>query len=73
MLDLVRRLKDDGVAVILISHSMDHVMAVADRAVVMRRGRTVGETVPTADNHEQTRGLDRRCHRRPSGVTRPAV
>jgi ABC-type sugar transport system ATPase subunit len=39
------------VAVILISHSMDHVMAVADRAVVMRRGRTVGETVPTAENH----------------------
>ena len=53
MLDLVRRLKDDGVAVILISHSMDHVMAVADRAVVMRRGRTVGETVPTAENHAQ--------------------
>ena len=53
VLDLVRRLKDDGVAVILISHSMDHVMAVADRAVVMRRGRTVGETVPTAENHAQ--------------------
>ena len=53
VLDLVRRLKDDGVAVILISHSMDHVMAVADRAVVMRRGRTVGEAAPTADNHGQ--------------------
>jgi ABC-type sugar transport system ATPase subunit len=53
VLDLVRRLKEDGVAVILISHSMDHVMAVADRAVVMRRGRTVGETVPTAENHAQ--------------------
>jgi ABC-type sugar transport system ATPase subunit len=51
VLELVRRLKEDGVAVILISHSMDHVMAVADRAVVMRRGRTVGETVPTAENH----------------------
>jgi D-xylose transport system ATP-binding protein len=53
VLDLVRRLKAGGVAVILISHSMDHVMAVADRALVLRRGRTVGETVPTADNHEQ--------------------
>jgi ABC-type sugar transport system ATPase subunit len=53
VLDLVRRLKDDGVAVILISHSMEHVMAVADRAVVMRRGRTVGEIVPTAENHAQ--------------------
>ena len=38
---------------ILISHSMDHVMAVADRAVVLRRGRTVGELVPSSDNLEQ--------------------
>jgi ABC-type sugar transport system ATPase subunit len=53
VLDLVRRLKDGGVAVILVSHSMDHVMAVADRALVLRRGRTVGETVPTPDNHAQ--------------------
>jgi ABC-type sugar transport system ATPase subunit len=53
VLDLVRRLKADGVAVILISHSMDHVMAVADRAVVLRRGRVVGETTPDAENHEQ--------------------
>jgi len=53
VLDLVRRLKDDGVAVILISHSMDHVMAVADRALVLRRGRAVGETVPNPENHEQ--------------------
>jgi ABC-type sugar transport system ATPase subunit len=53
VLDLVGRLKANGVAVILVSHSMDHVMAVADRAVVLRRGRTVGETVPTAANHGQ--------------------
>ena len=53
VLDLVRRLKDDGVAVILISHSMDQVMAVADRALVLRRGRAVGQTVPTAENHGQ--------------------
>src|SRR5207244_8359233 len=42
VLDLIRRLRDDGVAVILISHSMDHVMQVADRAMVMRRGRKIG-------------------------------
>ncbi|MEP6658801.1 MAG: ATP-binding cassette domain-containing protein [Acidimicrobiales bacterium] len=53
VLELVRRLKADGVAVVLVSHSMDHVMAVADRAMVLRRGRSVGETVPTAENHEQ--------------------
>ncbi len=53
VLDLVRRLKDDGVAVVLISHSMDQVMAVADRALVLRRGRAVGATTPTAENHAQ--------------------
>jgi ABC-type sugar transport system ATPase subunit len=56
VLDLVRRLRDDGVAVILISHSMDHVMEVADRAIVLRRGRKVGETVPTAENQNQLVG-----------------
>lgn len=56
VLDLVRRLRGDGVAVILISHSMDHVMEVADRAIVLRRGRKVGETVPTAENQNQLVG-----------------
>jgi ABC-type sugar transport system ATPase subunit len=32
---------------------MDHVMEVADRAVVMRRGRTVGEVVPSAETYTQ--------------------
>jgi ABC-type sugar transport system ATPase subunit len=53
VLDLVRRLQHDGVAVILISHSMDHVTDVADRAIVLRRGRQVGETVPTLENQAQ--------------------
>jgi D-xylose transport system ATP-binding protein len=49
VLDLITRLRDDGKAVIVISHAMDHVIAVADRAIVMRRGRKVGELVPTAE------------------------
>jgi ABC-type sugar transport system ATPase subunit len=43
VLDLILRLRDEGCAVIVISHAMDHVMEIADRAVVMRRGRVVGE------------------------------
>ena len=43
VLDLILRLRDEGKAVIVVSHAMDHVMEVADRAVVMRRGRKVGE------------------------------
>ena len=50
VLDLILRLRDEGCAVIVISHAMDHVMELADRAVVMRRGRVVGEEVPTPAN-----------------------
>ena len=50
VLDLILRMRDEGCAVIVISHAMDHVMEIADRAVVMRRGRVVGEEVPTAAN-----------------------
>ena len=45
MLDLIVRLRDEGKGVVVISHAMDHVIEVADRAVVLRRGRKVGELV----------------------------
>jgi ABC-type sugar transport system ATPase subunit len=53
VLDLIRRLRDEGRAVIVISHAMDHVIEIADRAAVMRRGRKVGEEVPHADNRQR--------------------
>jgi len=53
VLDLILRLRDEGRALIVVSHAMDHVMEVADRAVVMRRGRKVGELVPSAETHSQ--------------------
>jgi ABC-type sugar transport system ATPase subunit len=48
VLALVRTLRDQGVPVVLISHNLQDVFAVADRIVVMRRGRVVGERL-TAD------------------------
>ncbi len=38
VLDLIRRLRDTGVAVILISHRMPDVFSVCERVVVLRRG-----------------------------------
>ena len=52
VLDLVRRLPESGVAVLLISHNLEHVAQVAHRAVVLRNGRLAGEAAPTEDNHE---------------------
>jgi ABC-type sugar transport system ATPase subunit len=53
VLDLIRRLRGEGRAVVVISHAMDHVMEVADRALVMRRGRRVGELVPSEGSRER--------------------
>ncbi|MCL2780239.1 MAG: ATP-binding cassette domain-containing protein [Actinomycetia bacterium] len=41
VLDLVKRVRDRGVGVVFISHSMPHVMAVADEIQVLRLGRRV--------------------------------
>jgi ABC-type sugar transport system ATPase subunit len=43
VLALVRTLREHGVGVIIISHNLQDVLDVADRVVVMRRGRAVGE------------------------------
>ncbi|HKI57066.1 MAG TPA: ATP-binding cassette domain-containing protein [Trueperaceae bacterium] len=43
VLDLIRRLRDRGIPVILISHTMHDVFAVSDRIVVLHRGRKVAE------------------------------
>lgn len=53
VLDLIHRLRDQGKAVVVISHAMDHVMDVADRAMVMRRGRKVGEVSPTESSRDE--------------------
>ena len=53
VLRLIRDASDEGISVILISHNLEHVMEVADRAVVLRQGRYVGEETPTKENHEQ--------------------
>ncbi|MEV4615556.1 ATP-binding cassette domain-containing protein [Kitasatospora sp. NPDC049258] len=42
VLDLVERLRDRGLGVILVSHNMADVMAVADRVAVLRLGRNNG-------------------------------
>ena len=61
VLNLIERLRERGLGVIMISHNMDDVRAVADRVVVLRLGRNNG--VFDARRHP-TRGAGRRHHRR---------
>jgi len=41
---MLRRLRDNGRAVVIITHKLDEVMEVSDRVVVMRAGRKIAET-----------------------------
>jgi len=41
VLDMIRRVRDRGISVVLISHNMPEVLAVADRVEVMRMGHRV--------------------------------
>ncbi|HWM08525.1 MAG TPA: ATP-binding cassette domain-containing protein [Solirubrobacteraceae bacterium] len=53
VLRLIKEAPEHGVAVIVISHNMEHVIEVADRAVVLRQGRYVGEEKPTEETQER--------------------
>lgn len=53
VLDLIAQLRDEGHAVILITHNMEHVVELADRAMVLRQGRKVGELMPNNSNKQE--------------------
>jgi simple sugar transport system ATP-binding protein len=57
VLALVRTLREHGVGVIIISHNLQDVLDVADRIIVMRRGRVVGERKVVETNTTDLLGL----------------
>jgi ABC-type sugar transport system ATPase subunit len=57
VLALVRTLRDRGVGIIIISHNLQDVLEVADRVVVLRRGRAVGERKVLDTNTADLLGL----------------
>ena len=52
VLNLIERVRDRGLGVIMISHNMEDVRAVADRIVVLRLGRNNGIFYPDTSNQE---------------------
>jgi D-xylose transport system ATP-binding protein len=50
VLALVKRLKDEGIGIVMISHNLEDVFAVADRIIVLR----LGERVATFDREKTT-------------------
>jgi simple sugar transport system ATP-binding protein len=57
VLNLIRFLRDRGLAIVLISHRMQDVFSVADRIVVLRRGRKVADKAILASSFEEVTGL----------------
>lgn len=75
VLNLIERLRDSGLGVVLISHNMADVQAVADRVVVLRLGKNNGEfRVPDVSYEEIiaaiTGATDNAVSRRASAATK---
>ncbi|WP_349866901.1 ABC transporter ATP-binding protein [Leifsonia sp. WHRI 6310E] len=52
LMGIMRQLKEQGTAIIFITHKLREVREVADRITVIRLGKVVGEAEPTATNAE---------------------
>jgi len=57
VLNLIRRMRDTGHSIILISHRMPDVFEVADRIAVLRRGKLVAEKKIGDSSPEEVTGL----------------
>ncbi len=57
VLELIHRLKDAGIAVVLISHRMPDVFATCDRVAVLRRGHKVCDKPTRASSPEEVTAL----------------
>ncbi len=57
VLQMVSRLREHGVSVILVTHNMDHLVQVADRVTVMRLGRTIATRTVGQSSTQEIVGL----------------
>lgn len=55
--ELIANLKAEGKTVLVISHNLEHVFTVADRLIVLRRGKRVGTRLKTETTKEEIVGL----------------
>ena len=69
VLELIRRVRDNGLPVILISHNMPHVFEIADRIHIHRLGRRAAVVDPEdaldargRGHHDRRRGARHRAH-----------
>lgn len=51
LFDILRKMRDDGKAIIIITHKLHEVLSLSDKVAVLRKGEYIG-TVATADTNE---------------------
>jgi D-xylose transport system ATP-binding protein len=50
--DLIRHLRSEGIGILLVSHDLHDVFALADRVVVFKNGHRVGEAQTAETSHD---------------------
>jgi len=50
--ELLRKLRGEGMGILLVEHDMDFVMGLADRVVVMEFGEKIAEGLPEQVQHD---------------------
>lgn len=53
MFSIIRKLREEGMAIVYISHHMQEIFEIADRVTVMRDGRRVGNALVSETNEEE--------------------
>ncbi|HWU45157.1 MAG TPA: ABC transporter ATP-binding protein [Humibacter sp.] len=78
LMAIMRQLKEQGTAIVFITHKLREVREVADRITVIRLGKVVGEAQPTATNAELAslmvgRAVELTVHKEPAKPGKPAL
>ena len=50
---IIRKLRDEGVAIVYITHRMDEIFKITDRVIVLRDGKKVGDRVTSKTNKSE--------------------
>jgi general nucleoside transport system ATP-binding protein len=72
LLDLLRRLRDQGIAVVLITHKLGEALAVSDRVTILRSGRNAGDLGPDVMSGASQESVRQRIVEQMFGGSQPA-